>query len=584
MRLFPHSSRAVLPTLISLALPPGLVAQQSGSQEVLELPTYTVTAERELPPPETWFYTRIDGFEVLSNSSESQSRDLLNEFQRFAHALNLVWPGVTPRAGAPVALVICGRGDKFGPFRPPAAASIDKAMVSLTLRSREQAAIVLDLQTKVLNLATAEGSTSAAAPTDETTEGTGGDPGLAVDAYRQLYREYIRFLLSGLDSPSPAWFSEGLAQIFMAMEVTESSITLGKLADPNLVPAAPVGGWAAPQEDRDFNAALARKHLMPMTEMFAVSRDSAEALNPLGTTWAKQCYAFVHWGLYGDQGSHQKAFLTFITRLERESLNETLFKDCFKQSYRDMLFTLRSYIETTRYKVAGLKAEKGQKIPVPPPVQLREATQAEVGRIYGDTLLLAGHPTEARTAYVTAYRRGERDPALLAAIGLVELAAGDVERARKFLDASVAGKAARPRAYLELSRLRLAESLAKPQGESGKLSPTQTAAVLDPLFTVRDQPPALPEIYELMAEIWSHSAMRPTTVHLAAIEQGVKLFPRNAALVYRAAELRARHGFAAEAHSLVRLGLRVAPDAPTRTRFEQLQASLPPQPPATGNN
>lgn len=584
MRLFLRSSRAVLPALISLAFPRGLVAQQPASPEVLQLPTYTVTTERELPPPEQWHYARIDGFEVLSNASDSKSRNLLNEFQRFAHALNLVWPGTTPSTGAPAALIICGRGGKFGAFRPPAAAVTDKAMVSLTLRSREQAAIVLDLQTKVLNLATAEGSAVAVAPTDELAAGAEGDPGFAVDAYRQLNREYVRFLLSSRDSPSPPWFSEGLAQIFMAMDMTESSITLGKLADANLVPDAPAGGRAAPQEDSDFNAALAKKQLIPMAEMFAVTSDSEEALNPLGTTWAKQCYAFVHWGLYGDQGSHQKEFLTFISRLDREPLNEAMFKDCFKQGYRDMLFTLRSYIELTRYKVAGLKAEKGQKIPLPPPVLLREATQAEVGRIYGDTLILAGHPTEARTAFVTAYRRGERDPALLAALGLAELAAGDQERARKFLDASVAGKAARPRAYLELSRLRLAESLAKPQGESGKLSSTQTASVLDPLFTARDQPPALPEIYELMAETWTRSATRPTTAHLAAIEQGVKLFPRNAALVYRAAELRANNGFAAEAHGLVRLGLRVAPDASTRTRFEQLQASLPPQPPATGKN
>ncbi len=580
MRLFLHSSCAVLPALISLAFPPGLAAQQSGSQEVLQLPTYTVTTERELPPPEQWFYSRIDGFEVLSNASENKSRDLLNNFQEFTHALNLVWPGMTSRTGVPAALIICGRGDKFAAFRPPPAAVTDKALVSLTLRSREQAAIVLDAQTKVLNLATAEGSASPVAFADEIPEGSGGDPGLAVDAYRQLHREYIRFLLSGWESPSPAWLSEGLAQIFMAMEVTESSITLGKVEDPKLVPDARADGRAAPREDRDFNAALARKQLMPMTEMFAVASDSEVALNPLGATWAKQCYAFVHWGLYGDNGSHQKEFFTFISRLEREPRSEAMFKDCFKQSYRDMLFTLRRYIEMTRYKVAGLKAEKGQKIPFPPPPVVREATQAEIGRIHGDTLILAGRSTDARAALVTAYRRGERDPALLAALGLVELAAGDQERARKFLEAAAAAKAVRPRAYLALSRLRLAESLAKPQGAAGKLSPAQAASVLGPLFIACDQPPAVPEVYELMADAWAHIATPPTAGHLAAIDQGVKLFPRQATLVYRAAELRAHNGFPAEAHSLVRLGLRVAPDATTRTRFEQLQATLPPEPPA----
>lgn len=580
MRQLLHPSHAVLPALIGLALPSGLTAQPSASPEVIELPTYTVTTERELPPPEQWFYARIDGFEVLSNASESKSKDLLNNFQEFAHALNLVWPGMTARTGVPAALIICGRGDKFAAFRPPAAAVTDKATVSLTLRSRERAALVLDAQTKILNLATAEGSTSAAAATDEIPEGSGGDPGLAVDAYRQLYREYIRFLLSGRDTPSPAWLSEGLAQIFMAMEVTENSITLGKLENPNLVPDAGTAGRAAPHEDRDFNAALAKKQLMPLTEMFAVASDSDVALNPLGATWAKQCYAFVHWGLYGDQGNHQKDFFTFLARLGREPLSEALFKECFKQGYRDMLFTLRSYIEMTRYKVAGLKAEKGQKIDFPPPPAVREATQAEIGRITGDTLILAGHTAEARTALVTAYRRGERDPALLAALGLVELAGGDPERTRKFLEAAVAGKAVRPRAYLELSRLRLADALAKPQGDKGKLSPAQMAQVLGPLIIARDQLPALPEVYEVTAEAWARSATPPTAEHLTAIEQGVKLFPRQATLVYQAAELRAQNGFPAEARSLVRLGLRVAPDASTRTRFEQLQATLPPEPPA----
>ena len=71
MRLSPVSLRAVPLPAIAVALSLGLVAQEPGTEEVLHLPTYTVTAGRELPPPEHWHYVRLPGFEVLSNASES---------------------------------------------------------------------------------------------------------------------------------------------------------------------------------------------------------------------------------------------------------------------------------------------------------------------------------------------------------------------------------------------------------------------------------------------------------------------------------------------------------------------------------
>lgn len=555
-------------------------APETVNQVPIDLPEYQVTAERELPPPEQWFYARIAGFEILSNASEGATKQLLTDFQRFTHAVDLVWPGARPDRRVPAALIICGRDRKFEQFLPDTLRAGERATTSFHGRDRERAALVLDQQTKILNLVEVE--TDLNAPVV--------NPGFAVDAHRQLYREYVRFLLTETDTPPPAWLSEGLAQIFTNIRITETSIEVGRIENPNAVApeqeiaaqlnrgirgGAPVNPFVTRTEDADFNVVLKSRALLPMSELFAVTADSTEAQNPLNSTWAKQCYAFVHWGLYGDYGRHQKEFFTFVHRLNRESLNEALFKACFNLGYDQMLQALRGHIEFTRAKTAGVKAEKGQKIPEPPPVVVREATEAEVGRLKGVALALAGHPAEARAALILSYRRGERDPALLAELGLAELAVGENARARKLLEVSVARGTVRPRAGLELARLRLVEGLAAPKGAEGKLSGEQVARVLDPLFTARDQPPALPEIYELMAEAWAASAFTPTAAHLAAIEQGVKLFPRDATLVYRAAELRGKNGFPTEAHGLVRLGLRVAQDAPTRTKFEQLQASLP---------
>ncbi|MCX6953658.1 MAG: hypothetical protein NTV51_16020 [Verrucomicrobia bacterium] len=563
-----------------------LAAQDVSHDKPVELPAYTVIDTRELPPPETWYYARIAGFEVLSNASEKSTKRLVGDFQRFYQALSLVWPGVQQKAAVPTALIICGRGQQFDLFVPAGEKPSERAMASRTLRQGEQSAIVIDFETKVLNLSTPEGmaaagATAAALTEDSVSVGAGGDPGFAIDAYRQLYREYIRFLLSGVQPRGPAWFEEGVAQIFMAMEVTNTTIIVGKVEDPNtismqqaLLNDAGVSG-TAPAEDRDFNAALAKRPLLAMEKLFAVTHDSPEATSPLGGTWAKQCYAFVHWCLYGDEGRHQKDFLTFLRRLDNEPLSEALFKDCFKKSYKDMLFTIRSYVEGTNYKVAGVRAGKGQKLPTPPPFELREATEAEVGRIKGDALRLAGNPAAARKAMTTPYIRGERDPQLLAAIGLLERASNDDVRARKLLEAAAQGKAARPRAYLELAQLRFAEAAAKPGAAGDRFSPEQTAAVLTPLFTARTQSPPLPEVYELIAKAWAKSVITPGGDHLAVLDEGVRLFPRNTDLVYATAVQKIRAGLVPEAASLISRGLKVAPNAEVRGKFETLKASLP---------
>lgn len=579
---------AVVVVLASGCATPGWLRGQDASQDKpVELPTYTVTDKRDVPPPERWSYTRIPGFEVLSSTSDRGTQRLVRDFARFHVALSLVWPGVQQPAATPAALIICGRGAKFEQFRPAGETSTAHGAVSFSLRNREQSAIVLDFQTKVLNLATVEGGTATAPVVTE--DGVGGstmDPGVEVDSYKQLYREYIRFLLAGVEPRAPAWFEEGVAQIFMAMDVTRTEIVVGKLEDPNTISAEQAANLdtgstaTAPAQDRDFNAALARRGLLPMAELLAVKHSDPQALNPVGGTWAKQAYAFVHWGLYGDEGRHQKAFITFLARLDREPLSEALFKDCFKQSYKEMALTLRGYIEMTSYRVAGVRAGKGEKLPDAPPFELREATEAEVGRITGDTLRLAGHPAKARTALISPYIRGERDPQLLASIGLLERAAGDEVRARKFLEAAAKAKAPRPRAYLELARLRFADAeAAGPRAEGPvRFSAEQTAAVLTPLFAARNFAPPLPEVYELIAESWSRSLVTPAPEHLVVLEEGVRFFPRNSALVYATAGQKVRIGRIADAHALLTLGLRVAPTPEWREKFAALQASLPPAP------
>jgi hypothetical protein len=97
---------------------------------------------------------------------------------------------------------------------------------------------------------------------------------------------------------------------------------------------------------------------------------------------------------------------------------------------------------------------------------------------------------------------------------------------------------------------------------------------LSAVFKARAQSPALPEVYELIADVWLECSTDPNVGHLAVVAEGVNLFPRRSSLVHRAASLYLAHGFKSEASNLIDLGASLAADDVERARFADLQRRL----------
>ncbi len=541
------------------------------------LPTFTVTDSPDLPPPESWRYTRVGSFEVLSNASDRATKDLLADFAKFTQAMTLVWPSPSkPIAGA--TLILCGKGGKFDAF-PPAGATKDDAIVpSVFLRNREQVAIVVDVEADRVSI-----------DANNLTIGNATSAEYEVDHYKQLYREYVRYLISQSQARPPVWLEEGLAQIIMDIELNDDSLIYGKI---NTLKGAESGGESADSDGTDptantdavvgeqpFNVVLQHRKLIPLGEFFALTADDPATQNPIGNNfWAKQAYLFVHFCMFGADLRYQQPLSTFVARLAREPLSEALFKECFKTDYKGMNNELRGYILRTKHKYQRYALQKDDKFTAKS-IELRDATPAEVALIKGDALRLGGHLDTALAAYRTGYLRGAREPALVAGMGVTESALNHADRARDLLEPAVKAGVKRPSAYVELARIRLADATAKPSTD-GKLGAGQLSAVLTPLFEARKQPPALPETYELIAAAWAQSAVAPTPDNLGVLDEGIRAFPRDSALLYNAAQLYKQAGAAPTAASIAKLGLRFTADPAAKAKFEQLLASLPP--PATG--
>jgi hypothetical protein len=291
----------------------------------------------------------------------------------------------------------------------------------------------------------------------------------------------------------------------------------------------------------------------------------------------------VRWGLDPRGGAaRREAFWQFVALQAERVATEDLFRACFGLDFTAAQTEIAAFLpqavrRTTRYR----PAKPGK----PPAVVLRNATDTEIARIKGDWErlevpfvrnlapgLAEKYLEQARRTLRRAYDRDARDPRLLAVMGLCEADAGNDAEARELLEAAAAGASPlRPRANYELARLRFAAARAQPEGPDGLLGVGQTADLLRPLFAARAVAPPLPEVYDLIGEVWALCSAPPTRGHLAVLDEGIRLFPRRTPLLLRAAELNARHGFREQAALLAEIGLRGATDPAVRARFIALR-------------
>jgi hypothetical protein len=544
---------------------------KAAGEPTLELPKYTVKGAPDLPPPEAWRYAEFSGFTVLSNASDRKTQRLLANFEWFRYAVDIAWP-IPDKTAVPVSIIVCGKRDVFEAFVPLAKRHDVNQPLSFLLHDGERGAIVIDAQTAIFSAwGPAEGFDGESAGGKET--------GYAVESENLLCREYIRFLFSRNARNLPVWMEEGLIQMLLAMKITRGQIVFGRIEDADLAPSAAIPGMPLPEdlpdEDGDFNSALGGRALIPLQDFFAITRDSPRANQIYGNNrWVKQAYAFVHMCVFGRGGRFRKPFALFLQRASHESVTEAMFRECFGMDYRQMQLEMRLYISFTDYQNMEYNLKKGKELPNPAPLVLRDAEEFESARIKGDALLLGGHFKEAQAVLLPAYVRGSRDPGLLATLGLCERAAGHDDRARKFLEAATARKVARPEAYLELARLRQADAVAKPAA-GGAFSAEQVAGITSLLHVARHQPPHLPELYELLAETWRHSAAKPGRDDVLVLIQGATLFPDRLDYVSQTAAFALEAGILDAARTMIEHGLERATDPKLRIRFEQLKAALP---------
>ncbi len=544
-----------------------------GTDRVVELPPLLVLGSRDSL---VWHYGAAADLEVLSLCSDATTKDFMEEFYQLRQVLRaLVPPELQVRFSVPLVHILCSdeMKDRLGqdvltqlyrhsdPIAEPDDARPFSSRGGLAPPARPVHAL------PNLRLQDTDTYTIFALLDDD-----------MAHAEFALTPDYVNFLLQRRTPPLPPWFILGTMRLYELCHVGDRDI--------DVAPLAWVSSDAAKAARKDPVAAaqglLPLEDLLIAPRMVAAPPAEAEAYRRL---WGAQATLFVRWCLDEKVGDRRAAFFAFVEQASHEPVTEPLFRQYFGLGFAEVRAQLGRYLpRATGQSITLRPAQPLESLAL----KMRKAAPVEVARIKGDwermetafvkptyPELSGTYLAEAERTFHRAYDEGERDPRLLAAMGLWECAAGHDAAAEPLLTAAVQAGVIRPRAYAELARIRYLAARAKPAGTQGRLDSTQTAYILHPLLAGRQQLPPLPDAAELFAELWFHTEMTPLPGDLAALDHATLLFPRSVGLAYRTALIDAREGQWPPARRLITRGLQTAPTPAVRAEFARLLGVLP---------
>lgn len=565
----------LLLTAVAAFVSPTVVRAQNENEGAVALPPFIVEEMSKGPP---WRYAELPGFEILSRCNDRTTRDLAQAHFRLHQLLELLLPARLQLTFAvPKAVIFYDEALQSATSQEVIASMLkrapkDETPPEMPLMGPGRFGLRAPLMTSPLARPITFLPNIRLWDKDAMTVFAIVREGVDSDRL-VLTRDYVSYLLLNRAPALPWWFIRGVLGLYERTEYGTGALSLGPI------------NWISDQLTtaviKDPKTAPAP---VPLAEFLSGVPPPASAENDLSRkTWLAQGALVVRWALDGRTPEQREAFWEFVDRAAG-GVTPEMFQRCFGIDFATADAQLAAYLPAAVRKTVTLRPAKPLK---PPTLALRNASDADLARIKGDwerlevgfvrrqfPELAGKYLEQARRTLRHAYDRDVRDPRLLAVLGLCECDAGDDQAAREFLEAAARLGPLRPRAGYELARLRLAEASAHPAREDGRLSATQVAEIFTPLFAARDQAPPIPEIYDLIAQVWSRAAFRPTRGHLDVLEDGVRLFPRRSALVYQAAALYADYGFAEEATKLAHLGRSVTVNADERERFAQLEARL----------
>jgi hypothetical protein len=384
---------------------------------------------------------------------------------------------------------------------------------------------------------------------------------------------HVRYLLRNRVPELPLWLVDGMERLWRRADFVLDPISLEPLV------------WHNSGESDALARDPARpRALLPAAELFASgparARESRHPRHAETRTATQEL--FVRWAILTGEAT-RNALWTLAARSAEHPVTEEMFEASFGFDYAELRDRLSDYLPRA---VEESKRINPGSLPPRPEIEVERATPGQIARLRGEWERLAiGHVQrrlpQVREPYIAQARRtlrrafdaGERDPRLLAIMGLCEIDAGNDAGAAQFLEPAIAAGVVRPRAYYELARLRFA-GLQREFPETKRFSFTELAPVFQPLQRAMTQSPPLPEVFGLLGEAWARCELSPNAREFSELEAGARLFARQPEVAVSLSHAFSRHGRNAEALAVLDACDGYPAEDPVRLAITRLRAEL----------
>lgn len=467
-----------------LAGPLSTLAAEEPVGETVELPPFTVTGIAiNMGPP--WRYASIPGFEIITQCPDDESREVIAALWRGPQLA--LPPDMRPIFSLPQTVVLFNQPGATSP------GSFDSVKAAHEIHSHWTNVIkrsVDDRESFALNLFGSSFTYSAA------------------------FRFDMRTLLRCRVPAPPAFLNEGLFGTYGVYRE-------GVYWEAGDIKRVHLAAWCSSEEIAQARGSLAGAKVRLFegraaqgpSPLISFIPDLAKILEqPLPTDetagrWASTAALFVRWGEFSRRQGNRERFWRFARLASEGPVTEQLFKDCFGLSYAEVRNELSWYLA---YALANRESIQAAVTDLPK-FKFREATHAEVARIRGEwerieaAALKRQYPDiarryedQARRTFERTYAAGNRDPRLLAGMGLLAKESGAFAEAHEWLKAAAAGGVKGPSPYVELAQLRWAHDMTDDQGT---LPAEDRAAVWDILLKAEKEHPRLASVYLLGAKL-----------------------------------------------------------------------------------
>jgi len=331
---------------------------------------------------DSWVSVRSKHLLVIGNGSEKEIRQVTARLEQFREVVSTLLAKAGSDSAIPTTVIVFKDDASYGPFK------VSENNSGYFQPGQDVNYITLSTESR-------------------------GD----LDPFSTIFHEYTHLLVNDTFGKTPAWFNEGLAELYSTLSVSD---------DQRVVIGRPI---------RRHISTLQQNSLLPLRTLLEVDYKS-----PFYNESQKQsifyaeAWALMHYLMMTDNGVRAPHVLEFLQLLNAHTALEPAFQKAFNTSIESVENALRGYVLQDHFRTNDLTFARK----IQPSIEMTSASlsEAEVFAYQGD-LLIHSNRNEAETYLLKAVAL---DPNLIqahASLGMARYRQGRMSEALPSLERAV---------------------------------------------------------------------------------------------------------------------------------------------------